>query len=86
MVGEQQRHTRVPVRVVGLLRVAEAGGDVDRGAALLVVRGHRPGDRLLAGVDRRELGGDEALEALLTSGGRLLVTAAGYRCRVPPSS
>ena len=64
-VGEQQRDLRVAGRVVGLLRVAEAGGDVDRRPAGLVVGRHRPGDRLPAGVDRRVLGGDEAVEDVL---------------------
>ena len=61
-VGEQERDRGVSPRVLGLLRVAEAGGDVDRAAPLPVVGGDRPGDRLLARVDRRVLAGDEALE------------------------
>src|SRR5215210_2627054 len=52
-------------RVVCFLRVAEARGHVDGGSARLVERGHRPGDRLLAGVHRGELAGDEAVEGVL---------------------
>ncbi len=45
-VAEQQRDLRVALGVIGLLRVAEPGREVDRAGAGLVVRGHRPGDRL----------------------------------------
>jgi hypothetical protein len=61
-VREEQRDARVPGRLIGLLRVAEAGGDVDCRGALGVIGGDRPGDGLLGGVDRGQLTGDEPLE------------------------
>jgi hypothetical protein len=53
---------RVAPGVVGLLGVADAGGDVNAALAAVVVGRDRPRDRLAARVDRRVLGGDEALE------------------------
>ena len=64
-VGEEQRDLGVRGRVVGLFRIAKAGGDVDALGAGLVVRRHRPGDGLPAPVDRRVLGRDEPVEDLL---------------------
>jgi hypothetical protein len=64
-VGEEQRDLRVALGVARLLRVAKPGGDADAFAAAVVVRRDRPGDRLAVRVDRRQLGGDEALEDLL---------------------
>src|SRR3954468_24246460 len=43
-VGEQQRDARVALGVVGLLRVADAGRDVDAALAVVVVRRERPRD------------------------------------------
>ena len=51
--------------VVRLLRVAEPGGEVDRGPTGLVIGGDGPGDRLLPSADGSQLAGDELVEGLL---------------------
>src|SRR3954451_15616526 len=75
--------------IVGLLRIAEAGGHVDRRPALAVVRGHGPGDRLPRGVDGRELTGDEPLERVTDlkregAGHRLLIVTNERRSAQGP--
>ena len=80
-VGEEQRDTRRAAGVVGLLRVPEPGRDVDRRRAVVVERRQRPGDRLPARVDRRQLRRDEALERLAGDVGRLEVTRPAPRPR-----
>jgi hypothetical protein len=63
-IGEEQADPRVGAGVICLLRIAESRRDVDRLGAVVVIGGHRPGDRLLIGVDRRVLAGDVAGEGL----------------------
>jgi hypothetical protein len=69
-IREQHRDLRVRARVVGLLRVAEPGGDVDAGVAGVVVGRERPGDRLPAPVDGGHLRRDEPVEDLLNGVGQ----------------
>ena len=67
-IGEQQRDERVRARVVGLLRIAEPGGDVDARIARPVIRRDGPGDRLAGAVDGGQLGRDEPVEHRLDFG------------------
>ena len=63
-VGEQQGDLRIGLGVARLLRVADAGGDVDAAGLDVVVGGDRPGDRPPARVEGRELRRDEGVEDL----------------------
>ena len=69
-VGEEQRDVRVARGVVGLLRVADAGRDVDAALAGAEVGRDGPHDGAAVRVDGHELAREVALGGLLELGGK----------------